>query len=116
MTRRPPRRPLPCLGSPPRSFRKTSAPRNHITEVTIPGKLVLQFPVPVIGQVVRKELHSLPCATVRQPSLGASHHASSAHDRFGFLADFACDLEGIALLEFRQEEFHRKGSGVSFFG
>ena len=41
------------------------------------------------------------------------HHASLTHDRFGFLTDFAGDLKGIALLEFRQEEFHREGTGIS---
>jgi hypothetical protein len=44
------------------------------------------------------------------------HHMSLTHDSFRFLTDFAGDLKGIALLEFRQEEFHREGTGISLVG
>ena len=41
--------------------------------------------------------------------------ARLAHDGFGFDTNFAGNLVGITLLEFRQEEFHGERAGVSFF-
>ena len=41
-----------------------------------------------------------------------SHYAGTAHDRFSFLPGLASDLKGVALLEPRQEEFHRERTGV----
>src|SRR6185295_15981756 len=42
-----------------------------------------------------------------------SHHARSAHDHFGLLADFARHFERIALRVLRQEELDRQRAGVS---
>jgi hypothetical protein len=42
-------------------------------------------------------------------------HTCLAHDGFGFHTNFACNLVGITLLEFWQEEFDRERAGVSFF-
>jgi hypothetical protein len=38
------------------------------------------------------------------------------HDRFGFLADLASHLKGIALLELWEKQFDRERTGISPFG
>ena len=38
-----------------------------------------------------------------------------AHNCFGFHPNFTCNLIGVALLEFWQEEFHGERAGISFF-
>src|ERR1700722_21017304 len=42
-----------------------------------------------------------------------SHHARTTHEGFRFVADLAGNLEGIALLELRQEELDREWTGIS---
>ena len=38
-----------------------------------------------------------------------------AHNCFGFHTNFTCNLVGVTLLEFWQEEFHGERAGISFF-
>ena len=38
-----------------------------------------------------------------------------AHNCFGFNTNFTCNLVGVTLLEFWQEEFHGERAGISFF-
>jgi non-heme chloroperoxidase len=50
-----------------------------------------------------------------RPGARALAHTRLAHDSFGFDTNFAGNLVGITLLEFRQEEFHGERAGVSLF-